>query len=325
RKVEGASVPTFSITLVEGAMAPPIGLITFIIDEGAFTIDGNPSAEIFVDYTIDRESSTDYLVTPENVIIYQDYGYDFAFIFEESTNVTGTLDQSKVHIAFDGAALASSDYMSMAEANMLMFQITNAAYIKAGHLKVEIEAGAFMLGKTPSPSISAEWDVVAPRTFNVEVIAKDQDESGKVNDLSEIYILFPEAKTGEVYMASGAQLRSRDYSYSQSAEIRIDETAEKGVKAILSFNPAPEKETEYVLYVHTGAITLDGSFASPEIEKTFIFDKQSGMVALYGDANGNVTVLSIDGKVILLNVPAERIRELENGLYIVNGKKTIVK
>ncbi|MDE5807565.1 MAG: hypothetical protein K2H76_05560, partial [Muribaculaceae bacterium] len=29
RKVEGASVPTFSITLVEGAMAPPIGLITF--------------------------------------------------------------------------------------------------------------------------------------------------------------------------------------------------------------------------------------------------------------------------------------------------------
>ncbi len=324
-KDETASVPTFRLTIFKGVV-PPVGSYTFTVEEGTFTVDGNPSAEIFVSYVIDRESPTDYQQSPEKTIVYEDYGYDFAFIFDESTVVKQPIDSSKIKIIFNDTELAKSDYYMGAEANMLMFQVTNPDYIKAGHLKVEIEAGAFNLGSTPAPAITGEWDVVAPKTFDVEVSTKGGvNEDGVVNDLSEIYLLFPDATTGEVFIESGAQLRSSDYSYSQSGTIVVNDNLGGGVKFTVTFDPAPQANGKYSLYVHPGTLTIDGAFPSPMIEETFKFDKLSGVVAAFADENGNVTVYTVDGKVVLNNVPAAELRNLENGIYIINGKKTIVK
>ncbi|MDE6338352.1 MAG: hypothetical protein K2K97_01015, partial [Muribaculaceae bacterium] len=219
---ENATVPTYLLTLPAGVV-PPIGSYTFTIEEGAFNIDGTPSAEIFVNYVIDRESSTEYYQTPAETIVYQDYGYDFAIIFEEGTTVGTSLDSDKIKLTFNGDNLTANDYMSAAEANTLMFMVINPDYIKEGRLKLEIEAGAFTLGSTSSPAISAEWNVVAPKTFEAEITTKGQiDDSGKASDLSEIYVFFPEATTGEIFQESGARLRTRDYSYSETGKISID-------------------------------------------------------------------------------------------------------
>lgn len=53
--------------------------------------------------------------------------------------------------------------------------------------------------------------------------------------------------------------------------------------------------------------------------------KAAGRISIAGDANGNVTVYSADGVVILRDAPAAQLRTLEKGLYIINGKKTILK
>lgn len=320
-KVAEASVPTFSLTLPE-ASVPPVGQYTFTIEEGTFNIDGVPSAEIFVNYTIDREADLEYTQTPDGTIIYQDYGYDFAIIFEEGTVVRLPLDKSKVSLTFDGTPLTTDDYVAEAEMNMLMFMVLNTDYCKPGHLKLEIAEGAFSLGSTSAPAITAEWDVVAPKTYEVEVSTiNEPDTDGKVNDLSEIYIYFPEATTGEVFQPWGAQLRTRDYSYSQSGEITLDESATEGVKFIVKFDPAPENPGQYSLFVNTGTMTLDGAFASPEIEMTFDFDALSGINAIYGDGNGVITVYSIDGKAI----STDKIESLDKGIYVINGKKTAIK
>lgn len=326
KKDETATVPTFILSLPKGAKAP-VGNYTFTIEEGTFMVDGKPSAEINVRYIVERESSTEYTQSPEKTIIYADYGFDFAFIFDEATTVNGPIDSSKIKVMFDDKELAAeTDYLMSAEANMLMFMVTNPEYIKEGTLKVEIEAGAFKLGTTPSAAITGEWNVVAPKTFEVTVTTKGTpDENGKVNDLSEITLIFPDAMTGEVFIESGAQLRSSDYSYSQVGKIVGYDNLGGGVKFTITFNPAPQTNGKYSLYVHPGTMTLDGAHPSPMIEESFLFDKSSGIASAFADENGNVTVFTLDGKKVLDNVPAAGLHELENGIYIINGKKVVVK
>lgn len=324
-KDENASVPTFRLTLSKGVV-PPVGSYTFTIEEGTFMIDEKPSSEIFANYTIERESSTDYIQTPEGTIVYQDYGYDFALIFEEGTTVGKNIDKNKIKLTFDEAEMGADDYTIGTEANMLMFMVTNPDFIKEGHIKLEIAAEAFMLGTTPSPEILAEWDVVAPKTFEAEVTTKNAtDVSGIISDLSEVYVFFPDAQSGEIFQKSGAQLRSNDYSYSQSGTITIDDKTTSGVKFIITFDPAPAKDGQYSLSIHGGTFTLDGVFASPDIEYTFNFRRSSGIDSILGDENNCITVVSLDGKLLLDKAPVEKLRNLEKGIYIINGKKIHLK
>ncbi|MDE6339513.1 MAG: hypothetical protein K2K97_06975, partial [Muribaculaceae bacterium] len=131
--------------------------------------------------------------------------------------------------------------------------------------------------------------------------------------------------TGEIFQESGARLRTRDYSYSETGKISIDNSTTSGVKYLITFDPAPTAFGEYMLSINGGTFTLDGAFASPDIEQTFTLVKGSDVTAVYADENGCVTVMTLDGKVILDKTPAEKLRALENGIYIVNGKKTLLK
>ena len=43
------------------------------------------------------------------------------------------------------------------------------------------------------------------------------------------------------------------------------------------------------------------------------------------EADGKVTVYNLAGERVLDNAPADMLRNLEKGIYIVNGKKQAVK
>lgn len=323
-KVETAEIPTFRLSLPDDLVVP-IGYCSLRIEEATFMIDGVPSVEINASYNVEREASVEYTQTPESTIVYQDFGYDFAFVFDETTTV-GNPDLSKIKVTLDDAVLtADADYSCMPEGNYLMFMVTNPEYIKPGVLKVEIEEGAFNLSGTMCPAITGQWNVVAPRTFTVEVTPKDVNGNGDANDLSEITILFHDATSGEVFIESGAHLNNKDYSYSQTGVITIDESSAEGVKCTITFNPAPESKSEYFLFVNEGTITLDGAFPSPLIEESFMFDKETSVVSILANDNGNVTVVTVDGKVLLEDAPAVQLRGLDKGIYIINGKKVYVK
>ncbi|MDE6338746.1 MAG: hypothetical protein K2K97_03030 [Muribaculaceae bacterium] len=340
-KVESASVPTFTLSLPDGAQKPANGDYKLIIDEGTFTIDGEDSPEIYAEYTLEAEVSAEYACEPYNgTIVLSEYGINFGIIFDEAATVTEP-SVSNVKLTLDGSEIPSSDFAVMAEANMLLMMVYGADYIKTGTLKLEIPAGAFKVGDIDSPAISEEWNVVEPRTFKTEMSCGENSTSSPQNakDLGTIYIYFPEATTAKVDDEMPAPLLyDTGYSYSVQGTIEILGSSEtpktraasgSGVTAKLTFDPAPTKAATYNLRMNEGKIILDDVYAAPEIsqqyENVVAAPIPTGVYELFADESGNVTVYTLDGQIVLNNVPAEQLRDLKKGLYIINGKKTLVK
>lgn len=329
-----ASIPTFVLTIPEGAQKPAVGTYDMMIEEGAFIIDGKPSVGITAEYTIDHEVSADYIIDPDGNVVPYDWGVSVAFIFNEDATVTVPA-KSAVTITIDGVTVPASSYEIGAEMNMLMIMIWDTKYIKEGVLRVNIAEGAFKVGKDASPAVEGVWNIVAPKTFVAKITPEENDASNKIDVISTIYINFPEATKGEVFNPYGARMYNSSYSYSHTGEITLvdnastmatdDETSAEGVTFAVTF-PATTKAGNYYLTVMDGTFTLDGVHASPLIEATYVVDPSaSGVEEIFADENGNVTVYTIEGRIVLDNAPAAAIRDLHKGLYIINGKKVILK
>lgn len=72
--------------------------------------------------------------------------------------------------------------------------------------------------------------------------------------------------------------------------------------------------------------TAEGNFPEEDIVALYIIKNTGVGVAVIGvEAADSYTVYTLDGKAVLINGTAEQLVELENGFYIVNGKKAIVR
>lgn len=311
---------TFTLTLLEGAATIPTGTANLVIEEGSFELDGEASPEIRATYTIAREASTAWTTSPEKTIVYAEYGFDCAFVFEDGTQVSYP-DVSKVTVTYAGNTLSSSEYMMMSESNYLMFGMYETSLLQAGEFTVDIEAGAFTISGTPNDAMTYTWDVESAKDYSSTV---KPSAEGKVSDLSKITVAFPEATTAELYN-NGASLRKSDYSYYCTPEIAKVEDAEYPAFEF-SFDPAPVTAGTYDFTCRMGTFTLDGSQESPEVKLTYDFDKQSGIWNIGIDADTNITIVTIDGRVIAKDVPASAVTTLEKGkVYIINGVKIYLK
>lgn len=80
----------------------------------------------------------------------------------------------------------------------------------------------------------------------------------------------------------------------------------------------------YTLKVPGGFWTTTTGDVSPRIEATYnVINPLSGTVAIEGDA-AEVDVYDIAGRKVLRGADATAVRGLENGLYIINGKKVLI-
>ena len=327
-KDASASVPTFLMTLPESAQQPPVGDYSLIIDEGAFIIDGKASVEISAQYTIEHEVGAEYMLDPDGTIVYSEWGIMCTIIFDETATVS-VVDPSKFVVTFNGETVPAADYQYMSEVNMLMFGLFDAKYLTEGELKITIPAGALKIGSTPNTAIEAVWNVVAPKTYDVQLTPADNEDGAPLKEIETVTLFFPEATAGAVFNENGATLRNQSYSYYQTGVISLvapeSRAAESGVSFEIKF-PKTTASGMYYLTVRQGTLVLDGAFESPEIEATYVVDINTGIAEIFADENGNVTVYTIDGKLIYDNVPAEEIHNLEKGvIYIINGKKVMLK
>lgn len=322
-KDETASVPTFVLTLSAEASQPPVGYYTFYIEEGAFVVDGKPASEISAEYMLMKEASTEYTVSPNNGVIIAEPYYSWTVIFDETTRVS-TKDLSKVHLYFDETELSMQDYGLSLENNMLIFYMENQAYCKDGKLHLVIEEGAFNLGITPSPAIDETWNVVVPKSYTYTITPA---AGSTINSFSTITITFPEAATGETWEFTNGHFDIRQgYNYCPAEySVEVVEGAECAT-FIITVENGPTEDGEYSFTVREGAFVLDGGQHSPEISVVYTLDSKSqGIESIGIDTSNGVTVVTLDGKVLLNNAPAESLNELGTGLYIINGVKVYLK
>lgn len=323
-KDEAAAVPTFVITLPEDAQQPPVGNYTLHVDEAAFIVDGKPLSEINAEYTLMKEASSEFSVTPENGIIIANEWYSWAVIFDETTTVR-VADASKIHVYFDNKELAAdADYMYMAEGNMFMFMNMNNEYCKDGELHLVLEAGALMLGTTASPVVDTTWNVVAPKTYTYTITPAD---GTTVNKFDTFTITFPEAATGTTWEYTVNNLELKQGYSASGAEFTVE--AVEGAECatfVITVENAPTTDGEYTFTAREGAFVLDGGQSSPEIAAVFTLDSSlQGIGSIGVDTTNGVTVVTVDGKVLFKDAPAEKLDELSTGVYIVNGVKVFIQ
>lgn len=321
-RVEGASHPTFTLTMPAGAQKAPMGTLSFIIEEGAFTIDGESSPEVIVPYTIEHEISKDYIIEPSSTILIGSYGINWAFIFDETVRVS-IADASKVEVSINGNAVGASDFEIMPEGNMLMMGIYDKSILEAGTLHVTAEAGAFTLNGEPAPALEGTWQLVEPKNYTFELTP--DPEALKVNDLSSITIVFPEASSIKLYNQYGISL-TQGYTYRatvESVEVSDAEARATGASATIKFANAPTEAGAYSFVVRQGTFTLDGAQESPEISVTY-GNFTTGIEVIEINGSTEVTVVSLNGQVLLKNAPAAELGKLPAGVYIVNGVKMLL-
>ena len=209
----------------------------------------------------------------------------------------------------------------MPESNMLLMGIYNTSLLKVGALKVTLEAGALSLGGTDSPAIEYTWNVVAPKDYTYTVTPSGETT---VNDLSKITLAFTNAETAELFNRYSIYLADKKYTYRETPEVTAVAGAEVPTFE-LTFANAPVNAGTYVLTIRSDAFTLDGAQESPAIEIVYDFDKQSGVADIIFNGSTEVTVVTLDGRVVMVNAPAAAVKNLPAGIYIINGQKTLIK
>lgn len=203
----------------------------------------------------------------------------------------------------------------------------------------------------------AEYDLIpgdyvlklGASTFYVVVEEGYPYEAGFNSDFDYYYTIIPAAATemtpeyedGHEFIG---QLSSFDIYFEKADELTLDESgalpivttaAGEAVSSAVevapltnrtglcvAFNPAIEAIGDYIVTIPAGMLRLDGH-ANPQYVLAYKVNGQSAVTGVVESVAA--TVYGIDGTVVMRNADSTAIGKLPRGLYIINGKKVVVR
>lgn len=337
-KDETAEKPTYILKLDPAPTA--LKTYSLAITQGFFTIDGDlQSNEITATFTLDKEVSTDCTFDPADIFVTDQYTNPYAtFVFEEGTVVT-IADASKITVKVDNTPLTFTDdfndwgkegyyacdvYENMFMVNAIGQNLTG----KAATLEVILEAGALSISGKASPAISHTWKFVEPKEYTY-TLTPAASETTAYNKLGEFFITFDNAESAELNETIVAAPKLSEAGYESGRYIgdgvitKVAGAARPTFK--ITFTPAPTKDATYTLTIQPGKFLLDETGQwSPEVSENYILDVATSVDEIAAEIEG-AAIYSIDGRTITRKADSESIRNLQPGLYIINGKKVIKK
>lgn len=340
--VDGAEHPTFKIVfdLIGEDINPAAGSYNLRIGEGSFILDDNQqSPEISASWTLKRTTPVDLTWTAEPVrdFVNEGYGIYPAFMFNENEKLTRNYSSdAKIIVKFNDTVI-NEGYGSETEMcystsieytmpNTIMFNISGGILNNPeteGKLTITIEAGALLVSGEPCPLMEYSWNLVKQKEYEVKVIPA---ENSTVKELKDFTIEFVGAKTAEINFETGIAVRSTDYKYNGVIDkVEVDNSGENA-KVNISLKEALTNAGTYMLQAYAMTFILDGCQMSEEIKVNYTVDPNaSGINGIKADANGKYTVYNLAGIVVMRDADAADLRNLPNGLYIVNGKKVALR
>ncbi len=175
---------------------------------------------------------------------------------------------------------------------------------------------------------SGSDDPVDPSEQQTFIYEKVEPAEGSIVDqLSEITLWFPDVVMTNggaafVYKAGTADLvTTAAVAWTPVDDYQIDVTLLNAIT----------EDGDYDVVIPAGTICDDAFFMSdgksgicnPEIRLTYTVNTGSGVAGI--SSASIVNVYDVQGRVVLKNASASDVKKLSKGIYIVNGKKVVVK
>ena len=209
---------------------------------------------------------------------------------------------------------------------------------------------------TFTATVSPEEATVSTVTWSV---SDEQLASIKVNDENPNTVTLTALAAGEVVLTATA-----DDESNVKAEVKVtiaNSTVEVTALAITGYNGAIAPETTVqltavvtpddatdqevtwtssdetiatvdnnglVTAVADGTVTITAtSVSNPSVSATceVVVDHTVGIIGIAADANGSFNVYDVNGRLVVKTNEAAKVLELNKGIYIINGKKTVIK
>jgi hypothetical protein len=209
-----------------------------------------------------------------------------------------------------------------ADGNKLVFALNAWNPVLAnGQYKIVVPAGVVGADGATNAEIVIVFtvDQKAP-----EFTTTIDPQEGTVSSLSEFNITFSGITTVQLNNYTNTtkfyiEDESGNKTYSTESYINSDEV---GKPLHIEFDTIGTSG-KYTLVLPEGSYTVDG-YSGDELRFNYVVDA-SGVASIFADGAEKVDVYNLRGVRVLQNASAEDVRNLETNIYIVNGKKYMIR
>lgn len=214
---------------------------------------------------------------------------------------------------------------SITEAGIYTIEIPEKTFVEKAWSETNKEMVAVKDGFiTPAYKGTVTVDPNAPSQSSYDLTP----ESGSTLEAFEVAISFPHATDVELVGDHSSILLTNNSTLASHSVNCMKDDNTSVPTFILSIPEDAQQPTKgvYTLNVREGTFSINGVFNSTEINAIYYINPSNMSIEyIFADKNGKITVYSSDGHLILENASASEIRNLPNGLYIINGVKAFLK
>ena len=203
-------------------------------------------------------------------------------------------------------------------ATVTLTTVADLSGLTDGEYILSVGKGSLLINGYESPEYTCTYHFTAP-TEDTPDYYFDPSNGAVVTEISEI-CLYLNGGTADIHYGGEKSLPT----LSNGTESRVLGFVSRGEGVCLFFTTPLTEPGEWTLTIPAGSVYFDNVPYEETITATWIIPgATSGVDGV--EADGTFTVFTLDGRVLLLNAGAEALSGLDSGLYIINGKKVLLR
>lgn len=312
------------------------GIYEVTVPAGFFTLgeNGNATNEAMVIY-YEIKSTTpaaELVVTPASESTLEQID-KITFTYEPGINVSYNGDQ-KITIYKRGDR--TKEEVTSFAYDDVQFDFDDASNMwidfaepitESGNYEVVVPEGFFNLGDNgdANDAMVIYYEIAAPLS---EFVVTVNPEGGKVTEIPATIVLTVDGRemVGMDYDAKPTLTDDDNNSY--DVHLDIDWSLDLNQIVLILDNGAITTDGTYTLTIPAGAIygNDESDTYAEDIVITYIINNGTSRIDdMVANAGGKVDVYTVNGVNVLRNADAAAVKTLAKGLYIINGKKVVIK
>lgn len=312
------------------------GNYTIDVPSGFFNLgeefEGASSRAATIYYEIKGSTGVEIKVTPESESVVENLD-KIVFTYEPGINVNwGESEGDKITVynketRTEVASFTKDDVKFPDD----FFDVTNVRVefaepiTAAGIYEVTVPAGFFALGESGdnvNETMVIYYEIKSKQPGGDGLALTANPAAGTVTEIPATIVISADCNEAgfENYELMPTLVDDKNVSYALDVELGIGWNE---INIVLK-NGAITADGTYTLTIPAGAISGDGK-ANEETVIVYVISTGTGIDNIVANAGGKVDVYTVNGANVLRNADAAAVRALAKGLYIINGKKVVIK